>query len=117
MWKFNKMKRLFTFDKIVGYATIIGSMATVVGARIINDFSIELQPVIKIIQEGQKDISTKIVRDTITFIRKDTIILKEIHKDTIIKYIHDNNPLNPMDEEKEQIDNADKKYREQHNLL
>ncbi|MDE7433455.1 MAG: hypothetical protein K2N34_16285 [Lachnospiraceae bacterium] len=118
MWNLDKMKRLFTFDKIVGYATIVGSVATVMGAKIINDFSIELQPIIKIIQEEQKDIGTKIIRDTITFIHKDTVILKEIHRDTITKsIIHNNSPLNPMDEEKEQIDNADKIYRELHNLL
>lgn len=116
MWNFGKIRHLFTFDKIVGYATIIGSVAAVAGATIVKDFTVKLQPVINIIQEEQRNIGKRIVRDTITLVHKDTVILKETHRDTIIKYIHDNRELSSEDKEKEQLNHNERIFRERHNL-
>lgn len=72
----SKIRRFFTFDKIVGYATIVGSIATIYGASKIYNLTVELKPVIKIIQEEQSA-NQKIIRDTVTIMRRDTVILKK----------------------------------------
>lgn len=117
MWNSDKIKKLFTFDKVVGYATIAGSIATMVGATIVNNLKVELKPMIKVMQEEQQGVKTKIVRDTITLIRKDTVVRieKEIIRDTVIRYRRDYS-LNPKEKEKEKLDDDERNFRQRHNL-
>lgn len=55
--------------------TIAGSIATIYGASKIYDLTVELKPVIKIIQEV-KEPELRIIRDTIVAIHRDTVIVK-----------------------------------------
>lgn len=117
MWDISKIKKIFTFDKIVGYATIAGSLATIAGATIVNKLKVELNPIIKVMQEEQQGVKTKIVRDTITLIRKDTVIRieKEIIRDTVILYRRDYSH-NPKEREREKLDDDERNFRHRHNL-
>lgn len=119
MWNSDKIKRLFTFDKIVGYMTIAGSIATVIGATIINNFTVELKPVIEVMQEeGNLPAKSviKVVRDTVMLVQKDTVTLvkTEIKKDTV--YVRVTESSNPQEREKEQTRNSEDNFRKRHNL-
>lgn len=85
MFNFSKLKRLFSFDRIVGYMTIAGSLAAIYGVERIYSLTVDLTPVIAIIQKKQND-NPKIIRDTITIIHKDTIIRKDtiVRRDTVL---------------------------------
>lgn len=71
-----KIKRIFSFNRIVGYATIIGSIATLYGIKKIYSLTVELKPVIEIIQKERAQ-SQNISRDTIMIIHRDTVILRD----------------------------------------
>lgn len=71
-------------------------MATLYGAKKIYNLSVELLPVIKIIQEEQS-IPQQIVSDTITIIRRDTVIIK----DTALMPLQDLTESTPKDGERE----------------
>lgn len=121
MWNSAKIKRLFTFDRIVGYMTIAGSIAAMIGATIINNFTVELKPVIEVMQaEGNQptNIGTKIIRDTVTLVQRDTITLvkTEIKKDTVTKYVRVAEPSNPQEKVKAQTRKSEDDFRERHGL-
>ena len=107
----SKTKRFFTFDRIVGYATIVGSIATIYGANKIYNLTVELKPVIEIIQEEQST-NQKIYPDTIVVMRRDTVIIK----DTVFLPLHDYTESSPEDKEWEKINNDEERFRRRHQL-
>lgn len=108
---FSKIRRFITFDRIVGYATIVGCVATVYGAKKIYRLTVELKPVIEIIQEDQS-INQKMSPDTIVIMRRDTVIIK----DTVFLPLHDYTEPSPEDKERERINNDEERFRKRHQL-
>lgn len=109
--RFSKIWRYFTFDRIVGYATIIGCVATIYGAKKIYSLTVELKPVIEIIQEEQST-NQKIYPDTIVIMRRDTVIIK----DSVFLPLHDYTESLPEDKEREGINNNEERFRRRHQL-
>lgn len=110
MCNFSKIRKFITFDRIIGYATIIGSVATVYGAKKIYSLTVELKPVIEIIQEEQST-NQKISPDTIMIMRRDTVIIK----DTVFLPLQDS-PESSLDKERERINNDENRFRKRHQL-
>lgn len=113
MQSYSKIFRFFAFDRLVGYATIIGCVATIYGAKKIYNLTVELTPVIKVIKKEQS-IPQQVVSDTITVIHRDTVIIK----DTIFlqpQHIIESTPKD-KDIEHERIRNDEESFRKRHNL-
>jgi len=117
MYDFSKIKRFFTFDRIIGYATIAGSIATIYGANRIYNLTIELKPVIEIIQE-KRGTNPRIISDTVTIIRRDTVILRDtvIFRDTVSLPLRGAIDSSQKDKEWYKIMMKDKDFRERHML-
>lgn len=111
MCSFSKKRRFLTFDRIVGYATIIGCVATIYGASRIYNLTVKLKAVIEIVQEEQST-NQKISPDTIVIMRRDTVIVK----DTVFLPLQDYTESSPKDIERERITNDEKRFRERHHL-
>lgn len=111
MCSLSKIGRYFTFDRIVGYATIIGCVATIYGAKKIYSLTVELKPVIEIIQEEQSP-NQKISPDTIVIMRRDTVIIK----DTVSLPLEDYTMPSPEDKERKRINNDEERFRRRHQL-
>lgn len=107
MCSFSKM----TFDRIVGYATILGCAATIYGANKIYNLTVELKPVIEIIQEEQST-NQKIYPDTIMVMRRDTVIIK----DTVFLPLPNYTEPSLKDKERERINNDEERFRGRHQL-
>lgn len=110
------IKRIFTFNKIVGYATVLGSLATVYGVIRVNSLTVKLEPVVKVFQNGQHEIQGQtpiIIRDTIIY--KDTIICRDTvsYRDTIT--IKDTVRLS-SDDDLSRINALEHTFRETHGL-
>lgn len=116
MRNFHITKRFLTFNRIVGYATIAGIIATLYGVKKIYNLTVELKPVIEIIQKEQGQ-SQKFVRDTITIIYRDTVILKDtiILKDTVFQSLQ--KPTYPStSKEWDWINQRENDFRKKHQL-
>lgn len=107
-----KFKRFFTFDRVVGYATIAGSIATLYGVKKIYNLTIELKPAIEIIQEKRVQ-HQNVIRDTITIICRDTVICR----DTIFLSFRDSiYPVTPKNNTRSRIEDKNKAFRKRHQL-
>ena len=111
MCSFSKKRRFLTFDRIVGYATIIGCVVAIYGVNKIYSLTVELKPVIEIIQEEQNN-NQKISPDTIVIMRRDTVIIK----DTVSLPLQNSPEYSPKDKERERIINDENRFRERHQL-
>lgn len=108
----SKIKRFLSFDRIVGYATIAGSMATLYGVKKIYNLTVELKPVIEIIQEEQNaNLQKIIIRDTITETRRDTVILR----DTVFLPLRASTPI-PENKKWDRINQTEAEFRRRHQL-
>lgn len=79
---FSRLKPLFSFERIVGYMTIAGSIATVYGVEKIYNLTVELKPIIEVFQNEP---GHSVIRDTITVVVRDTVF----YPDTIYVPLRD----------------------------
>ncbi len=116
MFNFKKIRRFFSFDRIVGYMTIAGSLVTIYGVERIDNLTVDLKPVIAIIQKQQNE-KPKTIRDTVIMIHKDTIIYRDtvLLKPVVIQSSQ-NSATPSVQTEKDRVDKRESDFRVRHQL-